>query len=43
MCEQKEGLLSYRLKGAWPTNICDPTPANEALSGKINFELWAKM
>ena len=23
--------------------ICDPTPANEALCGKINFELWAKM
>ena len=22
--------------------ICDPTPANEALCGKINFELWAK-
>ena len=22
---------------------CDPTPANEALCGKINFELWAKM
>ena len=21
---------------------CDPTPANEALCGKINFELWAK-
>ena len=23
--------------------ICDPTPANEALCGKINFELYAKM
>ena len=23
--------------------ICDPMPANEALCGKINFELWAKM
>ena len=23
--------------------ICDPTPANEALCGKINSELWAKM
>ena len=23
--------------------MCDPTPANEALCGKINFELWAKM
>ena len=23
--------------------ICDPTPANEALCGKINFELWANM
>ena len=23
--------------------ICDPTPANEALCGKINFELWAEM
>ena len=22
---------------------CDPMSANEALSGKINFELWAKM
>ena len=22
---------------------CDPTPANEALCGKINFKLWAKM
>ena len=22
---------------------CDPTPANEALCGKINSELWAKM
>ena len=21
---------------------CDPTPANEALCGKIDFELWAK-
>ena len=27
----------------WHINICDPTPANEALCGKINFELWAKM
>ena len=26
-----------------PGHICDPTPANEALCGKINFELWAKM
>ena len=25
------------------TEICDPTPANEVLCGKINFELWAKM
>ena len=24
-------------------HICDPTAANEALCGKINFELWAKM
>ena len=24
-------------------SICDPMPANEALCGKINFELWAKM
>ena len=24
-------------------HICDPTPANEALCGKINSELWAKM
>ena len=24
-------------------DICDPTPANEALCGKINVELWAKM
>ena len=23
--------------------IGDPTPANEALWGKTNFELWAKM
>ena len=22
---------------------CDPTPANEALCGKINFEVWATM
>ena len=22
--------------------ICDPTPANKALCGKINLELWAK-
>ena len=30
----------------WPKTqwlICNPTPANEALCGKINFELWAKM
>ena len=25
------------------SDICDPTQANEALCGKINFELWAKM
>ena len=24
-------------------HICDPTPANEALCGKIIFELWAKL
>ena len=24
-------------------HICDQTPANEALCGKINFEFWAKM
>ena len=31
----------------WPNwalfSICDPTPANEALCGKINFAFWAKM
>ena len=26
-----------------PIDKCDPTPANEALCGKINFELRAKM
>ena len=25
------------------TLICDPAPANEALCGKINFELWAEL
>ena len=39
--------IRIRIVHALNTNhellICDPTPANEALYGKINFELWAKM
>ena len=38
--------LLYKQKTRWNSdiqNLNNPTPANEALCGKINFELWAKM
>ena len=42
--------LTFLFKGklSYPTcfsilAICDPTPANAVLCGKINDELWAKM
>ena len=40
-CVTNEGLFGCHSQ--IHVRICDPTPANEALCGKINFELWAKM
>ena len=34
--------LHYQLRYGMIKEISDPTQSNEALWGKINFELWAK-
>ena len=39
---QKQGMWSSFYHVTEP-QICDPTPANEALCGKINLELRANM
>ena len=41
--EAEVGIWFYIVKTAIQAEICDPMTANEALCGKSNFELSAKM